>query len=94
MVSLPSARPEPGLGQASVAAQLTWAEAVPSTLFVALICGFLLGPWPMLTISVSTVVAVVVTGAAYNARFGGITGDCLGATNQIVAITILLIGAG
>jgi len=38
-----------------------------------------------------TLALLLLTGRFYRRRFGGVTGDCLGATNQLVeALTLLL----
>ena len=36
---------------------------------------------------------LLATGAFYRERLGGVTGDCFGATNQLVEIAVLTCGA-
>jgi adenosylcobinamide-GDP ribazoletransferase len=43
--------------------------------------------------AVATLVIVAASAALYRARIGGITGDCLGATNQLVEVAWLLAAA-
>lgn len=72
--------------------------------FVALLIGsstflltLILLPWRIALVSlIATVIAVVLSGFYLKRRLGGITGDCLGAVNQIaellVYLTALLMG--
>ena len=42
--------------------------------------------------SLTAITIAVITGLYYSRKIGGITGDCLGATNQLTEIAIYLIG--
>jgi adenosylcobinamide-GDP ribazoletransferase len=87
---LPSAREQSGQA-ARVAGKITTFSLVTGTLLTLAIVGVALGVkglWVMLA-------AVVITGASgayYRSRIGGVTGDCLGATNQIAEVAIYLTG--
>lgn len=88
---LPPAR-NPGDGQGSLVAQkVTLLSLVIGTLFTAGVAGAVLGIdalWVLATVFVTT----AVTGVYYHQRIRGVTGDCLGATNQIAEITVYLTG--
>jgi adenosylcobinamide-GDP ribazoletransferase len=88
---LPPAR-TPGDGQGSLVAQkVTVLSLVIGTLFTAGVAGAVLGIealWVLAAVFVMT----AVTGVYYHRRIRGVTGDCLGATNQIAEITVYLTG--
>ena len=87
---LPSARVQGGQG-ARVAGKITTFTLITGTLLTLAIVGIALGVkalWVML----AAVVIMVATGAYYRHRIGGITGDCLGATNQLAEVAIYFAG--
>jgi adenosylcobinamide-GDP ribazoletransferase len=87
---LPSAREESGQG-ARIAGKITTFSLVIGTLLTVAIVGVALGMnalWVML----AGVVTTAATGAYYRRRIGGITGDCLGATNQIAEVAVYFAG--
>jgi adenosylcobinamide-GDP ribazoletransferase len=100
-LALPNARAGPGMG-ASMAQMLTWRELAIGTVITWAIALVLLGGAPIFKIgfvpnaipvvkaAILAAICLLLTGALYEKRFGGITGDCLGATNQIVEVAILL----
>ena len=84
---LPYARPQ---GAGAPFAGTTPARVLAGTLLAAILVGLALGP----RAPVAGVVAVVITAAAggyFRSRLGGITGDCLGATNQVVELATYLV---
>ena len=87
---LPSAREQSGQG-VRLAGKVTTFTLITGTLLTVAIVGVALGVkalWVMLA-------AVVITGASgayYHRRIGGVTGDCLGATNQIAEVAIYFAG--
>lgn len=89
MVTLPYARAQTGLA-ASLAASVTGQVLCGATVFalglVGLCAGVRLGLWCI----VLTCTVTLLSGLWFRARFGGITGDCLGATNQLVEAVVLL----
>lgn len=44
-------------------------------------------------VMLAAVLVTIITAAYYRRRIGGITGDCLGATNQLTEMAVYLIGA-
>jgi len=87
---LPSARAESGQG-GQVAGKLSTATFLVGTLFAAAILGVALGT-KALWMGLAAVVVVVATGAYYRRRIGGVTGDCLGASNQLTEIALYFTG--
>jgi adenosylcobinamide-GDP ribazoletransferase len=88
---LPPAREQGGQG-ARVAGKITTFTLVLGTLLTVALVGVALGVkalWVML----AAVVITGVCGAYYRRRIGGVTGDCLGATNQITEVAIYFAGA-
>jgi adenosylcobinamide-GDP ribazoletransferase len=84
---LPYARPD---GAAMPFAGTTAARVIAGTLLAALLVALTLGP----RAPAAGVVAIAITAVAaayFRARLGGITGDCLGATNQIVELATYLV---
>ena len=98
-LALKSARAGDGLG-ARFAEPLTWRELLVATVIAWGASLVLLGatplfapapnPWPSVKMAVIVSACVLASGAFYERRFGGITGDCLGATNQLVEAGVLL----
>jgi adenosylcobinamide-GDP ribazoletransferase len=87
---LPSAREQAGQG-ARVAGKITTFTLATGTFLTVAIAGTVLGVkalWVML----AALVVTGVSGAYYRRRIGGITGDCLGATNQIAEVAIYFTG--
>jgi adenosylcobinamide-GDP ribazoletransferase len=86
---LPYAR-EQGQG-GLVARRIGPAQAVTATL--TLVLTLLLTTWLQAVMTVAVAAAIVaVTGWYYKRRLNGITGDCLGATNQLVEVAVYLTG--
>ena len=89
---LPSARDnEAGQGQL-VAGKITAVSFGAGTILALAIVTFILksaAVWATL----AAVIIAAVSGLYYWRRVGGITGDCLGATNQLAEIAIYLAGA-
>jgi adenosylcobinamide-GDP ribazoletransferase len=84
---LPYARAE-GQGKL-VAKQVGALEIVIGTVTLLLI--FLLVPWPAaLAALMISILVTLVSGVYYRARLQGITGDCLGATNQFAEVALYL----
>jgi adenosylcobinamide-GDP ribazoletransferase len=84
---LPYARAE-GQGKL-VAKQVGALEIVIGTMTLLLI--FLLVPWPAaLAALMISILVTLVSGVYYRARLQGITGDCLGATNQFAEVALYL----
>lgn len=82
---LPSARPD---GQSRlVARRIGWSAMVLATLTFVLVS--LLLPWWGAVVALAiTALIVVLSGVYYRARLHGITGDCLGATNQLTEVAL------
>jgi adenosylcobinamide-GDP ribazoletransferase len=88
---LPPAREQSGQG-ARVAGKVTAFALVMATLLTLVILGVALGlkaVWVGLAASAMT----LASGAYYRHRIGGVTGDCLGATNQLTEVAIYFAGA-
>lgn len=84
---LPYARPE-GQGKL-VAKQITSTALIIGS--VTFLVTLLLFPWPTALIALAvTLVVTFLSGLHYKRRLGGITGDCLGATNQITELLLYL----
>jgi len=85
---LPYARPEGGMAHA-LAGGVSGARLLSGTLVaVLLVAGAL--RWTSLPALTVTVIATLAAGLFFRRRLGGITGDCLGATNQLVELGVLL----
>lgn len=89
---LPDARKGSGLG-AGFAALVTWREVAAATAVTALAIAFLADGAEGILFGAAALGAIFASGLFYRRRFGGVTGDCLGATNQGVEVLVLLIGA-
>jgi adenosylcobinamide-GDP ribazoletransferase len=90
IVLVPSARSQDGLGS-GVAAIATWREVLLATVFAVACAVLFLDVLRAVWCLAVAVILMAATGLAYRRRFGGITGDCLGATNQIVEVAVLLV---
>lgn len=91
-MAMPYAQETRGLG-AGLASLATAREFVPATLLALLAVGLLSGPLHAALLVAGALAVVVLTGTFYRHKFGGVTGDCLGATNQMVETVTLLIAA-
>lgn len=85
---LPYAR-EQGQGE-WVVGRIGWPQMVMGTCTLGA-AGWLV-PWSAALAALFTAVLVVIlTGLYYKRRLGGVTGDCLGATNQLTELTLYLV---
>lgn len=87
---LPPARQESGQG-ARVAGRITALTLVSGTVLTAGIVGLALG-WKGLWVGLAAALVTAASGAYYRSQIGGITGDCLGATNQLAELAIYFAG--
>ncbi len=87
---LPDARGAKGLG-AGLAALIDRRGLVLATALMAACLVALIGVWRGLWLLGGALAVLLLTGLFYRRRFGGVTGDCLGATNQLVETLTLLI---
>jgi adenosylcobinamide-GDP ribazoletransferase len=87
LFGLPYARPEGGMGHA-LAGEVSAGRLAAGT-GAALIVTLVLG-WQALPVAVVAVAVTLASGFFFRARLGGITGDCLGAANQLVELAVLL----
>jgi adenosylcobinamide-GDP ribazoletransferase len=88
--SLPPAREGSGQG-ARVAGKITTLSLVTGTLLTVLILGVTLG-MKALWVALAAGVVTGASGAYYHRRIGGVTGDCLGATNQLTEVAVYFAG--
>ena len=89
---LPDARRAHGLGADH--GSLIGAHGLTAATLLTLACVLLLvGLHSGLRLSLGAALAVFASGLFYQTRFGGVTGDCFGATNQIVETLALLLAA-
>jgi len=87
-LGLPYARAE-GHGKL-VARQVSYRAAAIGTL--TLLAALTLLPWRAAAVALAVVIVIVVaSGWYYNYRIQGITGDCLGATNQVAEVALYLV---
>lgn len=87
---LPPARGQSGQG-ARMAGSITLLSLALGTVLTLAIVGFALhlkAFWVMLV----AILVTTMSGAYYRCRIGGVTGDCLGATNQLAEVAIYLTG--
>ncbi len=89
MRRLPAAKPE-GLA-AAYTAGTTRAHAGRAIASAALVAVLLIGAWGIAAFAVCGLIALII-GAVAKAKINGITGDVLGATQQIAEVAILLLG--
>lgn len=62
-----------------------------ATVTAGLILSFLLGPWLALGCLLTGTVLVRLSTVWFHRMFGGVTGDLLGATNEVAEILFILI---
>ncbi|MDQ2799787.1 MAG: adenosylcobinamide-GDP ribazoletransferase [Armatimonadota bacterium] len=89
---LPYAQEAKGLG-AGLAALIDSRGLLAATGLMALCLLTLVGPHRSLLLLLGALAVILLTGLFYRRRFGGVTGDCLGATNQLIETLTLLIAA-
>ncbi len=87
---LPPAHEQSGQG-ARVAGKITTFSLVTGTLMTVVILGVAVGI-KALGVGLAAVVMTGLSGAYYRRRIGGVTGDCLGATNQLTEVAIYFAG--
>jgi adenosylcobinamide-GDP ribazoletransferase len=87
---LPPAREESGQG-ARVAGKITTLSLVTGTLLTFGILGVTLR-MEALWVGLAAVAMTVASGAYFGRRIGGVTGDCLGAANQLTEVAIYFTG--
>ncbi|MCS6898037.1 MAG: adenosylcobinamide-GDP ribazoletransferase, partial [Nitrospira sp.] len=85
----PSARPEGGVASPFLA-HLSWRQVMPATaiVFLGLAAGFQVVV--ALFVCAGSVVVVLLARQGFCRWIGGVTGDTLGATNEVVEILFLL----
>lgn len=88
---LPYARPEGGLA-GPLAGRVTQERVVAGTVFAVLVAAGLLR-WYALPALAAAAATTLASGLFFRRRLGGITGDCLGAANQLVELSVLLAAA-
>jgi adenosylcobinamide-GDP ribazoletransferase len=87
---LPRARQD-GQGQL-MARRISWLQVASSALLLAAIsCP--LGWKRALLGFIAAIIVVFLSGLYYRRRLGGVTGDCLGATNQFVEVALYVMAA-
>jgi adenosylcobinamide-GDP ribazoletransferase len=84
------ARSEGGLAQPFLA-HLSWRHLSVATVTAGGVLTLLLGPWPALACLLIGTALVRISTAWFNHMFGGISGDLLGATNEVAEIIFILI---
>jgi adenosylcobinamide-GDP ribazoletransferase len=88
---------EPGVdgtvaGQGARIARLTTAGTLLFGTLVSLGISILALHWHATSATVAAVAVTLVSGFYYHRKIGGVTGDCFGATNQLIEIAVLLTG--
>ena len=84
------ARSEGGLAQPFLA-YLSWRHVCLATLTAGIALTLLLGPWPALCCLLIGTALIRLSTAWFHRMFGGVTGDLLGATNEVAEILFILI---
>lgn len=84
------ARSEGGLAQPFLA-HLSWPHVCVATVTAGIVLTVLLGPWTALCCLLVGVILVRLAGLWFHRMFGGVTGDVLGATNEVAEILFILI---
>ena len=85
-----SARSEGGLAQPFLA-YLSWWHLCVATVTAGLVLTLLLGPWAALCCLLIGTALVRLSTVWFHRMFGGVTGDLLGATNEVAEILFILI---
>jgi adenosylcobinamide-GDP ribazoletransferase len=85
-----SARSEGGLAQPFLA-HVSWQHVSLATVTAGIALALLLGPWAALGCLLIGTVLVRLSTAWFQHMFGGVTGDLLGATNEVAEILFILI---
>ena len=84
------ARSEGGLAQPFLA-HLSWLHLCAATVTAGLVLTLLLGPWAALCSLLIGAALVRLSTIWFHRMFGGVTGDLLGATNEVAEILFILI---
>ncbi len=84
------ARSEGGLAQPFLA-HLSWQHLCVATATAGLVLTLLLGPWAALSCLLIGTALVRLSTAWFHCMFGGVTGDLLGATNEVAEILFIVI---
>jgi adenosylcobinamide-GDP ribazoletransferase len=84
------ARSEGGLAQPFLA-HLSWWHLCLATITAGLVLTLLLGPWMALCSLLISTALVRLSTAWFHKMFGGVTGDLLGATNEVAEILFIVI---
>jgi adenosylcobinamide-GDP ribazoletransferase len=84
------ARSEGGLAQPFLA-HLSWRHLCVATVTAGLVLTLMLGPWPAFCCLLIGMALVRLSTAWFHRMFGGVTGDLLGATNEVAEILFILI---
>jgi len=84
------ARSEGGLAQPFLA-HLSWPHLCVATVTAGLVLALLLGPWAALCCLLIGAALVRLSTAWFHRMFGGVTGDMLGATNEVAEILFIVI---
>ncbi len=84
------ARSEGGLAQPFLA-HLSWPHVCVATVTAGIVLTVLLGPWAALSCLLVGMVLVRLAVLWFHRMFGGVTGDVLGATNEVAEILFILI---
>ena len=85
-----SARSEGGLAQPFLA-YLSWWHLCVATVTAGLVLTLLLGPWVALCCLLIGTALVRLSTVWFHRMFGGVTGDLLGATNEVAEILFIVI---
>ena len=85
-----SARPEGGLAQPFLA-HLSWQHVSFATATAGIVLTLLMGPWAALGCLLIGTAVVRLATVWFHRMFGGMTGDLLGATNEVAEILFILI---
>jgi adenosylcobinamide-GDP ribazoletransferase len=91
LTMLPAARPDSGQG-VKVAQQTPRISLIVTTLFMVAAITYFLRYAAIAPVAAASAVTAL-TALFYFRRIGGVTGDCFGATNQLVEIAVLACGA-